>query len=126
MPVWTFRSRALAAIACLMGAGGVTAAAAAAHITGEGRMSAAAQILMVHAAATLALAASGATASRLVLLGTVGLQAGAILFAADMAARTILERALFPSAAPIGGTVLILAWLGAAAGFAFRSRSTGQ
>ena len=102
------------------------AAAAAAHVTGEGRMTAAAQILMVHGAATLALAASGAAASRLVLAGTLGLQAGAILFAADMAARTILERALFPSAAPIGGTILIVAWLVAAAGFAFRPRSAGQ
>ena len=109
-----------------MGAAGVIAAAAAAHVTGEGRMTAAAQILMVHGAATLALAASGAAASRLVLAGTLGLQAGAILFAADMAARTILERALFPSAAPIGGTILIVAWLAAAAGFAFRPRSTGQ
>ena len=126
MPVWTKRSRLLAIIPCLMGAAGVSAAAAAAHVTGEGRMSAAAQVLMVHAAATLALAACGATASRLVLAGAVGLQAGAILFAADMAARTILERALFPSAAPIGGTLLIVAWLVAAAGFAFRPRSTVQ
>lgn len=126
MSVWTSRSRALAAIACLMGAGGVTAAAAAAHVTGEGRMSAAAQVLMVHAAATLALAASGASASRIVLAGTLGLQAGAILFGADMAARTVLERALFPSAAPIGGTLLIVAWVVTAAGFAFSPRSTGQ
>ena len=126
MPVSTIRSRTLAAIACLMGAAGVTAAAAAAHVTGEGRMSSAALVLMVHAAATLALAASGATASRLVLAGTAGLQAGAILFAADMATRTILERALFPSAAPIGGTLLIVAWVVAAAGFAFGRRIAGQ
>ena len=126
MPVSTPRSRTLAAIACLMGAGGVIAAAAAAHVTGEGRTTAAAQILMVHAAATLALAASGAVASRFTFAGTLGLQAGAILFSADMAARTVLERALFPSAAPIGGTILIVAWLVAAAGFAFESHQTGQ
>ena len=126
MPVWTTPNRIVSVIACLMGAGGVIAAAAAAHVTGEGRMSAAAQILMVHAAATLALAASGARASRIVLAATAGLQAGAILFAADMAARTILERALFPSAAPIGGTILIIGWLVAAGGLAFGPNQTRQ
>ena len=117
--------RTLSTIACLMGAAGVIAAAVAAHVTGEARMASAAQILMIHAAASLALA-GGAFASRFIAAAAAAMQAGAILFAADMTARTVASEALFPSAAPIGGTILIVAWLTAAAGFAFRRGSTGQ
>ena len=117
--------RAISAVACLMGAGGVVAAAAAAHLATDARMGAASQILMVHAAASLALAMRAA-GSRIILLATALLQAGAILFSADMTVRTLAGNALFPSAAPIGGTILILAWLTAAAKFTFTPTSTGQ
>jgi uncharacterized membrane protein YgdD (TMEM256/DUF423 family) len=118
-------ARALSALACLMGAGGVIAAAAAAHLATDTRMGAASQILMVHAAASLALATRAAE-SRIILLSTALLQAGAMLFSADMTVRTLAGHPLFPSAAPIGGTILILAWLTAAAKFALTPTSTGQ
>lgn len=121
----TTATRAFPAIACLMGACGVIFAAVAAHVAGETRMAAAAQILMVHAAASLALAPHAAR-SRILLVATAALQAGAILFAADIAVRTLAGQALFPSAAPTGGTIMILAWLVAAAKFAFGQTSTGQ
>ena len=104
-------SRVLSVLACLMGAAGVAAAAAAAHGGGDARMGAAAQMLLVHAAASLAMLAR--QPSHALLAATAGLQAGALLFAADMASRALAEQSLFPMAAPSGGILLIAAWLAA-------------
>ena len=73
----------------------------------------AALLLLVHAAAILALAACVGRAP-VGLIAMAGLAGGSILFAANMAMRTWYGTALFPMAAPIGGTVTILAWLLAA------------
>ena len=104
--------RLLCVVACLMGAAGVAAAAAAAHVAGE-RLAPASVLLMVHGAAVLAL---GSTVGKTLpgLLAMAGLAAGSLLFAGDMAMRTWAGSALFPMAAPIGGTTAILAWLVAA------------
>jgi uncharacterized membrane protein YgdD (TMEM256/DUF423 family) len=104
--------RVLYVVACLMGAAGVAAAAGVAHGGGE-LLQPAALLLLVHAAAILALGASVGR-SPLGLLGMAGLAAGSILFAGDMAMRTWYGTALFPMAAPIGGSATILAWLVAA------------
>lgn len=105
---------ALLVIACLMGAAGVAAAAAAAHGGGGGPLASASLLLLVHAAAILALGSSiGRSLTGLVAM--TGLAAGSLLFAADMAMRTLGGTALFPMAAPIGGSTAILAWLVAAA-----------
>ena len=50
------------------------------------------------------------------------LSAGAILFAGDLSARAFLGARLFPYAAPIGGSLMILAWLALALAFALAPR----
>jgi len=104
--------RALFVVACLMGAAGVAAAAAAAHGGGD-LLQPAALLLLVHAAAILALGGSIGHAP-LGLAAMAGMAAGSIVFAATMAMRTWTGAALFPMAAPIGGSTTILAWLVAA------------
>jgi uncharacterized membrane protein YgdD (TMEM256/DUF423 family) len=96
-----------------MGAAGVGAAARAAHGGGE-LLQPAALLLMVHATAILALGSSvGHTPLGLVAMA--GMAAGTLVFAGDIAMRTFQGTALFPMAAPIGGSTVILAWLVAAA-----------
>ena len=109
----TAMQRAISVLACLMGALGVAAAAASAHGGGE-RLAPAAQLLLVHAAASLAL--QRMTSWTMVgLYGAVaGMELGSLLFSADMAMRTFQDRPLFPMAAPTGGTIVILSWLVAA------------
>jgi uncharacterized membrane protein YgdD (TMEM256/DUF423 family) len=104
--------RILLLIACLMGAAGVAALAGAAHGAGE-LLQPAALLLLVHAVAILALGGIVGHASD-GLLAMAGMAAGSVLFAATMAVRTWYGTALFPMAAPIGGSTAILAWLVAA------------
>jgi uncharacterized membrane protein YgdD (TMEM256/DUF423 family) len=114
----TSTARLLTVIACLMGAAGVAAAAGAAH-RGAEFLAPAAQLLMVHAVASLALVPLiGGAAIGLVAI--VGLEAGSILFAADMAMRAFAATPLFPMAAPSGGSLAILSWLVAALACAMR------
>lgn len=121
----TRSSSVLAALASLMGAAGVALAAAAAHGEGEGGLARiAAQFLIVHAAALLGLAAMAphvlrASLRRTLLACSFGLGGAAILFSADLAARSLAGGRLFPMAAPIGGTGMILFWLALAAIFAY-------
>jgi uncharacterized membrane protein YgdD (TMEM256/DUF423 family) len=115
----------LAALASLMGAAGVALAAAAAHGGGEGGLARiAAQFLILHAAALLGLAALAPHVLRadlrLTLLAcSFGLAGAAVLFGADLAARSLAGGRLFPMAAPIGGTGLIVFWLALAATFVY-------
>lgn len=129
MPATHFlATRLFSTLACLMGAAGVITAAGAGHGAGQvgsdPRLLAAAQMLLVHAVASLVLSVA-AKRTRLAALATAIMQAGAILFAADMTMRAFAARTLFPMAAPIGGSALILGWLVAAAFFA-RAPRTGQ
>ncbi len=118
-------SLALAALAATMGAAGVALAAAAAHGDGEsGLARTAALFLILHAAALLALAALVGQivregVRRAALIGGTGLGCAAVLFAADLAARSLAGGRLFPMAAPIGGTGMIVFWLALAATFAY-------
>ncbi|WP_445730631.1 DUF423 domain-containing protein [Methylocystis sp. IM2] len=108
----------IATIAALQGAAGVSLAAAAAHVDANPLLATASHFLTLHAAAGLALAAlaNGAPPFRRFLIGgALVLQAGATLFSADLAARVYLGGKLFPFAAPIGGSLTILAWLALAA-----------
>ncbi len=111
----------LPATAGLLGAAGVVAAAAAAHGGGsDTRLAAAAQILLAHAPAVLALAVArgvGGQPPRILSLAGWAMVVGAVLFSADMAARHFGGNSLFPMAAPLGGLVLIGAWLAAAVAF---------
>jgi uncharacterized membrane protein YgdD (TMEM256/DUF423 family) len=95
-----------------MGAAGVAAAAGAAH-GGGALLAPAAVLLSVHAAAILALGAIVGHAPA-GLAAMAGIAAGTLIFAGDMAMRTWYGTALFPVAAPIGGSAAIVAWLVAA------------
>jgi uncharacterized membrane protein YgdD (TMEM256/DUF423 family) len=112
--------RLLATLAALMGAAGVALAAAGEHAAGGEFARTAALFLILHAAALLA--ASAHRATRALTIAGFALGFGAILFAGDLSSRAFLGGRLFPFAAPIGGTVMILAWLALAAGFAFAPR----
>ena len=106
--------RVLMALAGVAGLAGVALSAAAAHIPGADSLKTAAQFLLFHAPAILALVAIGAvglvraglarTAAGLLVLGL-------ILFCGDLSARTWLQQPLFPMAAPTGGFALMGGWL---------------
>lgn len=107
-------SALLAAFAGLMGAGGVAAAAASAHMPGGARLSSVALILIAHAAAILALTLRSretGLAGRLWLASALVLALGAALFSADIALLTLRGVRLFPMAAPTGGVAMIVGWL---------------
>ena len=104
-------------LAGLMGASGVALSAASAHAAGGASLASAANILLFHAAAVLALVAaraSGALQGDLAVWAGLGLALGSSLFAGDIALRVFAGVRLFPMAAPSGGVVLILSWLGVA------------
>jgi uncharacterized membrane protein YgdD (TMEM256/DUF423 family) len=104
-------------LAALMGAAGVALWAMAAHRGGPGAATAA-QMLLLHAAAVLGLTAcrkQGLLHDRAAGAGAAILILGALLFSGDVAARGFLGGGLFPMAAPIGGSALILGWLVVAA-----------
>jgi uncharacterized membrane protein YgdD (TMEM256/DUF423 family) len=107
-------ARGLIVCAGVMGATGVALAAAGAHLPEAGRLSTAALMLLLHAAAILgaaALAERGVAQPMLGLIAAAGFVLGAALFAGDLAARFFAERGLFPRAAPTGGILLMLSWL---------------
>ncbi len=103
---------AFSACAGLLGACGVAAAAGAAHAANAEKLASVALILLVHAAALLALAPRQGGLWR--LAGALMLF-GATLFSLDVSLLVLKGARLFPYAAPIGGTTLILAWLAATA-----------
>jgi len=104
----------LLVLACLMGAGGVGLAAAAAHGAPALGLESAAYLLLFHAVAVLGaagLADRGLLWRPVALVAMAGFIAGGGLFAGDIAMRAFAGQRLFPMAAPIGGTLLILGWL---------------
>ncbi|TXM99451.1 MULTISPECIES: DUF423 domain-containing protein [unclassified Methylobacterium] len=111
--------RGLMALACLAGLLGVALSAAAAHIPGADSLKTAAQFLLFHAPAILALtglAAGGLMRPGLSRTAAGLLVLGLILFCGDLSVRTWLQRPLFPMAAPIGGFALMGGWLVGAVG----------
>jgi uncharacterized membrane protein YgdD (TMEM256/DUF423 family) len=123
---------ALGALSALMGAGGVALGAAAPHGGGGEMGQTAAYFLLLHAAALLgvaacarAFAAEAAFSRALVSVGA-SLALGAVVFSADLATRAFSGARLFPMAAPIGGSLMILAWVALAGVFAVgAARSRG-
>jgi uncharacterized membrane protein YgdD (TMEM256/DUF423 family) len=115
-------SHALGAFAGLMGAAGVALAAAAAHAGGGGLAEIGALFLILHAGALIGLVAAAAAGPRggrrALLVCGFGLGCAAVLFSGDLAARALAGARLFPFAAPIGGTAMILFWLAIAVTFA--------
>jgi len=105
-------ARILLFAAGLAGMSGVMAAAAASH-GGESRnLAAIAAICLSHGPALLALGLSGH--SRVLRIAGFLLGAGTLVFAADLGVREWTGQGLFPGAAPLGGGVMILGWVGIA------------
>jgi uncharacterized membrane protein YgdD (TMEM256/DUF423 family) len=118
--------RLSALLAGLMGAAGVVLAAMSAHQGDAERLGPASNMLLFHATAVIAaalLTGHGIAERHLGLTATFGLIVGAILFSGDLAFRHYMGNALFPMAAPTGGTLLILSWLVLAAAAAWRRRA---
>jgi uncharacterized membrane protein YgdD (TMEM256/DUF423 family) len=115
----------LASVAALLGAAGVALAAAGVHESGGELAERGALFLLLHAAAALAIAAHAriaiASARALVVVGFV-MEAGAALFSAELAMRAFTGERIFPFAAPIGGTTMMLSWVALAVVFATVSR----
>ena len=111
---FTNLQRLAGALAALMGAAGVALAAAAAHQGDAARLGPASNMLLFHAPAVIAAAllTGHAYAQRhFGFAATFGLIAGPALFSGDLTMRHYTGNALFPMAAPTGGTLLILSWL---------------
>jgi len=118
--------RVLVILAGVMGADGVILAALAAHQRDAALLAPASSMLLFHAAAVLAAVAlieRGIVHSRLGLAGAFGFVAGAVLFAGNLSLRHFADHALFPLAAPTGGTLLIASWLTLAIAAAWPRRS---
>jgi uncharacterized membrane protein YgdD (TMEM256/DUF423 family) len=101
-------------VAGLMGAAGVALWAAAAHAKPGAGLENAAQMLLFHAVAVLAatpLLDTGRLWRATGLFAVGGWLIGSLLFAGDIALRAFTGQRLFPMAAPVGGTILIFAWL---------------
>ena len=101
-------------LAGLMGAAGIALAAAAAHAKPGAGLESAAHMLLFHAVAVLAASAlidSGRLWRPVAFLAVAGWIAGVLLFSGDIAMRAFAGGKLFPMAAPIGGSILIGAWL---------------
>ena len=107
-------SDVLAAVSALMGAGGVALAAAATHAGGGDFGRTAAEFLILHAAALAGVSAAARLSSRRragrLLIAGAALAVGTLLFAADLALRGFAATKLFPFAAPMGGSLMILSW----------------
>ncbi|MDR4305553.1 DUF423 domain-containing protein [Chelatococcus sambhunathii] len=107
-------------LAGLFGALGVATAAAAAHVANDPRLQTAALFLMLHGAALFG--AVGTT--RAFRLGPIMhwpmwiMAAGVVLFCGDLVVRVKAGASPLPVAAPIGGSLIILGWLGLAFGAA--------
>ena len=115
----------LAGVAALMGAAGGALAAAGVHENGGELALRGAEFLILHACAALAIAAH----ARVAASGALGLiwvgfamEAGASLFAAELAMHAFTGERIFPFAAPIGGSTLILSWLALVLVFALDAR----
>lgn len=101
----------------LSGGLGVALSAVAAHRAGLPNLGTAANMLLFHAPAFLALGL--ACGNRIRTTASFVLLAGLALFAGDLLARAYFGSRLFPMAAPTGGVLMISAWLGIAASALF-------
>jgi len=111
-------ARSLVVFAGLCGAAGVALSAAAAH-AGGGNVGTAANFLLLHAPALLAVGLLGA--GRWLNAAASVLFLGLLLFAGDLLARDYLGGRLFSGAAPAGGVLMIAGWIGIAIAGLLRS-----
>ena len=102
----------LVVYAALVGAAGVALAAMGAHGGDTAGLTTPAHFLIMHAAAALGAVAVALRADRscIFLLGGFVMLVGVTLFSGDIAFRTLQGDRLFPMAAPIGGSTMMLGW----------------
>jgi uncharacterized membrane protein YgdD (TMEM256/DUF423 family) len=107
----------LGAIAGLFGAAGVALAAAGAHLAGGAVVTTAADFLLFHAGAlvALSLAAGLLPRSGLLCVAASAIALGTTLFSGDLAIRGLAGATPVRLAAPTGGMLLIAGWLVATA-----------
>jgi uncharacterized membrane protein YgdD (TMEM256/DUF423 family) len=106
--------RILVILAGIMGADGVILAAAAAHQGDAARLGPASSVLLFHAIAVLAAVAlteRGIVHAKGGIAAAFGFVATSGVFAGDLSLRHYAGHGLFPFAAPVGGTLLIVSWL---------------
>jgi uncharacterized membrane protein YgdD (TMEM256/DUF423 family) len=102
--------RLMLLFAGVLGAGGVLAAAAGSH-SGDNRvLGAVALVALTQAPAVLAFGLRPPT-GWLLRTGAIAVGAGACLFSGVLAVRQILDIALLPMSAPLGGGVTVVGWL---------------
>jgi len=97
-------------VAGLLGAAGVAAAAAAAHIGNDPLLAPLALVALTHAPALLALALH-APAARLMRIATALLALGAVVFCGELGFHYLTGSAALTPVAPFGGGALIAGWL---------------
>lgn len=107
----TSGSRPLLVLGALCGAAGVALAARGSH-GGDANLTIAANFLIMHAPALIAIAAL--PLGRWSRCAGWVLFVGLVVFAGDLVARSQIGTPLFPMAAPIGGVGMIAGWLGVA------------
>lgn len=101
-------------VAGLMGAAGVALLAASAHALGS-TAGTAANMLLFHAPAVMAATLgrkAGSLHDGIARYAIFAMILGVALFAGDMSVRAFGGERLFAMAAPLGGTLTILSWLG--------------
>ncbi|MCX7305277.1 MAG: DUF423 domain-containing protein [Hyphomicrobiales bacterium] len=104
-------SRLLIFASGICGAAGVGLAALAAH-GGSPNISVAATFLLAHAPALLAIGLMGFNAA--LRWAAAVLFIGVVLFSCDLVVSDLADDRLFPMAAPAGGFMMIVGWLGIA------------
>jgi uncharacterized membrane protein YgdD (TMEM256/DUF423 family) len=117
--------RILIVLAGIMGADGIILAAASAHQPDASRLASASSMLLFHATAVLGIVALTERAivhARIGIASAFGFVIASALFAGDLSLRQYAGHSLFPMAAPTGGTLLILSWLGVAVAAAWPRR----
>ncbi len=106
----------IALLASLAGGCGVALAAVAAHKVQVPALASAANMLMVHGAAGIALLALGRSSaqSRIWLVAAALIVAGSILFASAVSLPILASSAVLKGLAPVGGSTVMLGWAVAA------------
>ncbi|HEY1736604.1 MAG TPA: DUF423 domain-containing protein [Methylovirgula sp.] len=104
----------LMALASAAGAAGVIESAAAAHGNPDPLLVTSAHFLMIDAAASIAITGFALNVPRgrcCFLIAAAILLGGGLLFCADLSVHVFTGHRLFPFAAPVGGTLMIVGWL---------------
>lgn len=112
-------SRFLIFVAGLFGVLGVGLSAAAAH-GGTPNTATAATFMVVHAPAVLVIGLTSFNA--IIRWAAAVLLVGVAVFAGDLVSRDFLDDRLFAMAAPTGGALMMLGWLGVAVSALFPRR----